>query len=250
MSWKGDAMSYSTYPTPTSASDLTGRQHSVYDPSQLNASHNGQGAFDSAGAYASHAASYEHHGGAGLPSSQPLGYGMPQQPVPNRPSRLRAASATLPLNLDLRDQHRSPDLGPQSAVMGQRPRAPSTTSQLDSPSIYTTSYPPAPLTAPLDFSLSKSSASRGDSQSYSAPQMSAPIHAPSDFTNAFQAGMSAPTSRTPMRESFGGGGPLHYGPGQDSGTNLDHDPRSLDRKRSFTVPGGAGSAVDTANSQS
>jgi hypothetical protein len=252
MSWKGDSMSYSTYPTPTSASDMTSRQHSVYDPSQMNpSSHTGPGAFDSTGHYAAQTGGYEHPGATGsLASTQNLGYSMPQQPSATRPSRLRAASATLPLNLDIKEHHRSSDLIAQSASSGQRQRAPSTTSQLDNSSIYTTSYPPAPLTAPLEFSLSKPSATRNDAQHYSAPQMSAPIHAPSDFSSAFQAGMSAPTSRTPMRDSFGGGGPLSFGQGHDSSATFDSDVRGLDRKRSFTVSGTSGNTLETSESQS
>ncbi|KAL2207527.1 hypothetical protein CC79DRAFT_1333332 [Sarocladium strictum] len=251
MSWKGDTMSYSTYPTPNSASDMTGRQHSVYDHGHLGASsHNGTGTLDNTGAYANPSAGFEHHTSTGMSNNQNLGYAMQHQAPPGRSSRLRAASATLPLNLDIKDQHRSPELGPQSASVGQRPRAPTTTSQLDNPSIYTTSYPPAPLTAPLDFSLSKSSAARHESATYSAPQMSAPIHPPSDFSSAFQAGMSAPSSRTPMREAFGAGGPLSFGHGQDHSTNFDSETRGFDRKRSFTMPSGAGNTADSADSQS
>ena len=249
MSWKGDSMSYSTYPTPISASDMAGRQHSVYDPSQINPSAHSASNFDSSGSYTPQAASYEHPGGSSLSASQPLGYGMSQQQPNSRTSRLRAASATLPLNLDLKDQHRSPELGPQSATMGQRPRAPSTTSQLDNSSIYTTSYPPAPLTAPLEFSLSKASA-RSEVHNYSAPQMSAPINAPSDFSTAFQAGMSAPSTRTPMRDSFGGSSVLNYGQAQDQAGAFDDEQRRIERKRSFTITGGSGNSLDTSEPQS
>lgn len=250
MSWKGDSMSYSTYPTPTSTSDMTVRQHPVYDSSQMNASsHNGQATFDSPGPYSSQSTGYDHHGGTSLGSSQGMGYSLPQQPPSTRPSRLRAVSATLPLNLDIKGHHPPPDLGPQSATTGQRPRAPSTSSQLDNSSIYTTSYPPAPLTAPLDFSLSRSSVTRNDSPNFSASQMSAPIHAPSDFSTAFQAGMSAPTSRTPMRDSFGGGGPLAFSQAHDSSASFGNDAREVDRKRSFIVSSGNSNALDNSESR-
>jgi hypothetical protein len=69
------------------------------------------------------------------------------------------------------------------------------------------------------------------------PQMSAPIAPPNDFSQAFQASMSSSSSRTPMRDSFGGGS-MGLGPGQNSGDRNDDysDPLGMKRKRSFTGP--------------
>lgn len=67
------------------------------------------------------------------------------------------------------------------------------------------------------------------------PQMSAPIAPPTDFSQAFQASMSNNSSRTPMRDTFGGG-PLSMGQNQSSGERNDdypQDPMGLKRKRSY-----------------
>lgn len=71
--------------------------------------------------------------------------------------------------------------------------------------------------------------------------MSAPIAPPNDFSQAFQASMSSSSSRTPMRDSFGGG-PLGLGgQGQGAGNRGDEysDPLGMKRKRSFTGPASA-----------
>lgn len=154
-------------------------------------------------------------------------------------SRLRAASASLPLNLDLRNQYRT---GLQSPSISSASRVPPPTTQYTGSSIYTTSYPSAPLTAPMDFSPPRHSNTRPNIQDYSASQMSAPIMAPSDFSQAaVQGNMPNPVSRTPMRDSFNGRGG-GFGQGQERNEDTGADPTRPDvlrRERSFPSPGGA-----------
>lgn len=183
------------------------------------------------------------------------------QSAQSRGSRLRAASASLPLGLDLRTQFRSA-IGTsslQSTAHSPGPRTSSTPQLGGVSSSYTASFPSAPLTAPVDFRTGF----RTSTTDYSMPQMSAPIAPPNDFSQAFQASMSnsSTASRTPMRDTFGGGsgssGPLGLGGG--SGQNQSssdrvaddygQDPLGMKRKRSFTGPptttsgaGGYGSA--------
>lgn len=148
-----------------------------------------------------------------------------QSNAQTRNSRLRAASATLPLGLDIRSQYR-PVSGPPNGPAA--PRTSATPSQYSS--AYTASFPSAPLTAPVDFSLSRggSGALRSGVHDYSMPQMSAPIAPSSDFSQAFQASLASPTARTPMRDSFGGGGlGIGGGQGEEMGGG------ALGRKRSF-----------------
>ena len=89
------------------------------------------------------------------------------------------------------------------------------------------------------------------------PQMSAPIAPPNDFSQAFQASMSSPTARAPMRDSFGGGGPLGISQpnsGQDQrsegGNGYDDmGPGSLKRKTSFHISGGGSVPTSAAGPQ-
>lgn len=175
--------------------------------------------------------------GNNLQSSSALNYSSVQNSQ-NR-SRLRAASASLPLNLDLRNQYRSVGPGLQSPGINSASRIPPTTSQYAGSSIYTTSYPSAPLTAPMDFSPPRPANARPNVQDYSSSQMSAPIAAPSDFSQAaVQGGMA---TRTPMRDSFSGRS-QSYGQGQerDDGHGADMSrPDILKRERSFPSTGGA-----------
>lgn len=161
-----------------------------------------------------------------------------QQPQ-SRNSRLRAASATLPLGLDLRNQYRPVSGSLQSPNHSTTPRAATSSAQYSSS--YSASFPSAPLTAPVDFSLSRNSTGAsmrtggGSVQDYSMPQMSAPIAPPNDFSQAFQASLASPTARTPMRDSFGSGalgiggsqGEQREGYGEEMGSG------ALSRKRSF-----------------
>ncbi|KAL2197529.1 hypothetical protein P885DRAFT_68660 [Corynascus similis CBS 632.67] len=243
MSWKGDAIDYTTYHGGNHSPHLGNRQHGLYHQDQVSGtSAGGLGAYDSGNYSAPTVQSPTHY--SGFQSSS-------LQANQQRNSRLRAASASLPLGLDLRTQFRSA-IGSSSGIPNSAhspgPRTASTPQLGGVSSTYTGSFPSAPLTAPVDFSLPRSSAYRTSTTDYSMPQMSAPIAPPNDFSQAFQASMSNSSSRTPIRDSFGGGGgagPLGLGPQrQGSGDRGDEysDPLGMKRKRSFTGPSPATTA--------
>lgn len=163
------------------------------------------------------------------------------QQAPQNRSRLRAASATLPLGLDLRNQYRSVGSALQSPGHNTTPRA-TASSQFGGSTSYTASFPSAPLTAPIDFALPRTPGIRTGVPDYSMSQMSAPIAPPNDFSQAFHASMSSSNARTPMRDTFGGG-PLGISGTQNEQRNDDYSqdlggPNGLKRKRSFPLPGG------------
>ncbi|KAI9149268.1 Homeobox-leucine zipper protein ROC1 [Paramyrothecium foliicola] len=194
MSWKENGIDYATFPGGSTSPTQSERHPAVYQSSPM-----GPTSASSLGDY--NASSYS---GNAMHQNSGLGYSGLQQTPQNR-SRLRAATATLPLNLELRNQYRTAGTALRSPSVGAVGRSGAPTSTLDIPSIYTTSYPPAPLTAPMEFSPPRPANARMNVPDYSAPQMSAPIAAPSDFSQAFRESMAMPTSRTPMRESFGNG---------------------------------------------
>ncbi|KAK6219783.1 homeobox domain-containing protein [Colletotrichum tabaci] len=196
MSWKGDAIDYNTYHHGAGGSpQLSGRQQSVYQPEQMSGPSSSGLPYESS--------SYSNNG-----SPPGMNYSsFPQGP----PSRLRGRASSGTLGLDLRNQYRPVGSVPPPGH-GSAPRTAS--AQFASSSAYTSSFPSAPLTAPVDFSLPRTPGPRpGGVQDYSMPQMSAPIAAPHDFSHAFHASMSSSNSRTPMRDTFGGGGgpmPPHH----------------------------------------
>ncbi|KAL2135084.1 hypothetical protein VTI74DRAFT_9900 [Chaetomium olivicolor] len=234
MSWKGDSIDYTTYHGGTSSPQIGSRQHGLYQPDQ--------GSSTSAGSIAA----YDTTTYPGSTVQSPTHMGYPNfQASQQRSSRLRAASASLPLGLDLRTQYR-PALGSGGLHSATHPPAPRTASasQLGGvSSSYTGSFPSAPLTAPVDFSVPRTPGYRAATTDYSMPQMSAPIAPPNDFSQALHASMSSSSSRTPMRDTFGGGGRLGLGPSQSSGDrNVDayaEDPLGMKRKHSFTGPAAA-----------
>lgn len=226
MSWKGDSIDYNSYHHGAGASpQLSARQQSVYQPDQLSAP-------------PTSGLSYESGSYSGNSVHSPPG--MNYSSFHSQPNRLRsrASSGAVPLGLDLRNQYRSvPPPGHAST-----PRA--TSAQFATSAPYTSSFPLAPLTAPVDFSLPRTPGPRpGGVQDYSIPQMSAPIAAPNDFSQAFHASMSASNARTPMRDSFGGaGGPMPPpAESQRSGEEYGQD-YGLERKRSFSGASAAGPA--------
>jgi hypothetical protein len=249
MSWKGDAIDYTTYHGGNSSPHIGGRQHGLYHQDQVGGSSaGGMGGYDS-GNYSAGSTVQSPTHYSGFQSSS-------LQANQQRNSRLRAASASLPLGLDLRTQFRSAigSGGMQNSAHSPGPRTASTPQLGGVSSSYTGSFPSAPLAAPVDFSLPRSSGYRTSTSDYSIPQMSAPIAPPNDFSQAFQASMSSSSSRTPMRDSFGGG-PLglgghggHGGHGQGQGHGHGGagdrgdeyaDPLGMKRKRSFTGPASA-----------
>ncbi|KAK3945093.1 homeobox-leucine zipper protein HDG5 [Diplogelasinospora grovesii] len=257
MSWKGDSIDYTTYHGGSGSPQMGGRQ-SIYPQDQMSGpSTGGLGGYDSSNYSASTVQSPTH---MSYPNFQSSSLQNSQQ----RGSRLRAASASLPLGLDLRTQFRSGVGSGNLQSTTHSPGGPRTTSTphiggtggIGVSSSYTASFPSAPLTAPVDFSLPRTPGFRSSGTDYSMPQMSAPIAPPNDFSQAFQASMSNHSStRTPMRDTFGGGGGIggHHSSHQNSVTgdrNEDgfsshsQDPLGMKRKRSFT--GTTGSSV-TAN---
>ncbi|KAI0011179.1 hypothetical protein F4779DRAFT_615848 [Xylariaceae sp. FL0662B] len=230
MSWKGDSIDYGTYSGSSGSPSIGGRHQSVYQPDQMSGT--GSGLNYESGSYSS----------SGVQSSPTnINYSSLQPPSQNS-SRLRATSATLPLGLDLRHQYRSVSSTShslQSPSISSTSRAP-TTAPYGAPTAYTTSFPSAPLTAPIDFPLSRTPGiNRTSIQDYSMPQMSAPIAPSQDFSQALHGNMSSSSSRTPMRDTFGGG-PLGINQGQGSGERNEEYSQegmsghgtSLKRKRS------------------
>ncbi|RYP02005.1 hypothetical protein DL764_006010 [Monosporascus ibericus] len=198
MSWKGDSIDYSSYASSSEVSSIPGRYQSVYQPEHMGNNAGGGLSYES-----------DSYSSAGLQSSPTnINYSSVQAPTLQQPqhnrSRLRAASANLPLGLDLRHHQYRPGHGLQPSNHSSTPRAAST-SPYGNPNTYTTGYPSAPLTAPVDFSLPRTPSVRTSVPDYSPPQMSAPIAPPQDFTAALHGNMGSPHARTPMRDSFGGG---------------------------------------------
>lgn len=174
-----------------------------------------------------------------------------------RTSRLRSSSASLPLGLDLRTPFRSA-VGTnslQSAAHSPTSTRTPSTSQLGggvSSSYSASSFPSAPLSAPVDYSLPRASPYRPPpptgATDYSIPQMSAPIAPPTDFSQAFQASMSSAgggSSRNtqPLRDNFGGsalglGHGHHNSASHHRNSTTDdysaHDPLGMKRKRSYS----------------
>lgn len=250
MSWKGDSIDYTTYQGGHTSPQMAGRQPSMYPQDHMaGSSAGGLPGYDSSNYSGEPDLALSSHNvivanlrvGNTVQSPTHMGYSNFQSPSlqPNhqRGSRMRAASASLPLGLDLRNQYRSGvgSANMQSAAHSPGPRTPTTSHIGGVSSSYTASYPSAPLTAPVDFSLPRTPGFRTSGADYSMPQMSAPIAPPTDFSQAFQASMSNNSSRTPMRDTFGGG-PLSMGQNHSSGERNDdysQDPMGLKRKRSY-----------------
>ncbi|GAB1314279.1 hypothetical protein MFIFM68171_04489 [Madurella fahalii] len=225
MSWNRDSIDYTTYQGGNSSPQIGGRQHSLYQQDQMGGtSASGLGGYDSSNYSGSTVQSPTH---MNYPNFQSSNLQANQQ----RNSRLRAASASLPLGLDLRTQFRSA-IGSgnmQSAAHSPGPRTSSTPQLGGVSSSYTASFPSAPLTAPVDYSLPRTPGYRSSAADYSMSQLSAPIAPPNDFSQAFQA-------RTPMRDSFGGSalGLGHQSQNSgDRGDDFSQDPLGMKRKRSF-----------------
>ncbi|KAJ2896405.1 hypothetical protein MKZ38_005589 [Zalerion maritima] len=220
MSWKGNSLDYSYSGGNGSPQQMGGRHgSSSYGSEPINTSSAGLG-YDSS-SYSSRFLANPRYTSNGRYTHSPPGnavqspssmsnYNMQSttlQQAPQNRSRLRAASASLPLGLDLRNQYRSVStLDPVTQSQASTPRA--ATAHFNPTSTHTSSYPSAPLTAPIDFNMPRTPGIQ-TTQDYSMPQMSAPIAPSNDFSQAFRSMGStggAPSTRTPMRDSFGSGG--------------------------------------------
>ncbi|ROW02854.1 hypothetical protein VSDG_01860 [Cytospora chrysosperma] len=222
MSWKGDSIDYANY--SGSPQPLSGRQHSVYQPPEgLSGPPTTLGGYETSSFSGSTGTSPTH---MSYPNFQSNSF----QNSQNR-SRLRASSATLPLGLDLSPQrsYSSSQQGSRSATSPSHRHAAVTSAP------YSTGFSTSPLTAPSEFSLPRASGFSTRPHDYSVPHMSAPIAPPNDFSQAFQSMSSGPSTRTPMRDAFGGGGPLG---GSRSNEEYRGPGAELERKRSFTIPHG------------
>ncbi|KAK7953343.1 Homeobox domain-containing protein [Apiospora saccharicola] len=234
MSWKGDSIDFNSY-QPGSSSPVAGNRHqSVYQPDQMSGGAGSPMGYDSSSYPSNPVQSPTSHMGYSSIHNSTL------QPPPSNRSRLRAASATLPLGLDLRHQYRSVSGLPPTGPSSMTPRS-ATTAPYGNSSSYTTSFPSAPLSAPIEFSLPRTPGSR-PVHDYSMPQISAPIAPPHDFSQALHGNMTTPTSRTPMRDSFGGNS-LASGRGPTSNDRSDDYSQDsygnassvLKRKRSLSI---------------
>lgn len=128
-------------------------------------------------------------------------------PSPTRQStqsgpRARAASATLPLGLDLRHQYRA--LSSHGLSHSSQPSTPRSASVLSygSPPPYSNGFPSAPLTAPVDYSMPRTPGMKASMPDYSASQLSAPMAASAEFGQALDTHMSSSHASTPTRDSF------------------------------------------------
>ncbi|KAK7417995.1 hypothetical protein QQZ08_011431 [Neonectria magnoliae] len=161
MAWKGDAIDYANYRGADTGSNLGER--SMYQPNHI-------GAYDSS--------SYPNKS-----AQPPASMGYSTMHSPHSGSRLRASTATLPLNVDPRDHYRT--AGSEVHSPSSQARSTPTSTPYSTPS-YTTGYPSAPLAAPTEFSVPRSSDSKSNMQE---AQMSAPMAPPSDFSQALQGNM-------------------------------------------------------------
>ncbi|KAI1776310.1 hypothetical protein F4818DRAFT_376676 [Hypoxylon cercidicola] len=248
MSWKGDSIDYTTYSNTGGSPGIGGRHQSIYQPDQMGSNPSSSLNYESG--------SYSTSGVQSSPTN--INYSSLQQPPQNR-SRLRAASANLPLGLDLRHQYRPSSHSLQSPSHSSTPRV-ATTTPYGSSSSYTSSFPSAPLTAPIDFPLSRTPGINRSVQDYSMPQMSAPIAPSQDFTQALHGShgsMGSSSTRTPMRDTFGGG-PLGISQGQGSNERsedysqegLSGSGTGLKRKRnSFSLSQGGHTPAPAQTSQ-
>lgn len=150
-------------------------------------------------------------------------------------SRLRSSSASLPLGAE-HNLHYRPAL--QSPAAPTVSRLDSHNSQLESPSIFTTSYSPAPLAAPLDYSRSL----RG--QDIGSSHMSPPLSARSEFAGAFQPDQGRFGSRVPAR-TFSSS-QLGYSNSERHDVLHGNITHPLQRKRSFTIPNVASGVIGSS----
>jgi hypothetical protein len=104
-----------------------------------------------------------------------------QQSSPSAMSRLRASSSAFPPGLDLRNQYRTLQTQNNSSH-AVTPRSGSFANAFSS------GYASAPLAAPVDFSLPRTPGDGGlGNREFNVPQLSAPMNAPQDFSNAYQS---------------------------------------------------------------
>ena len=111
------------------------------------------------------------------------------------------------MNYDLRSQYRPPGQTSRSPEQPAHNRSTTSSAQYSSPSIYTTSYPPAPLTAPISTPHPRGATnSRLEVSDHSERNLSAPNSSAGDFPRPVHGDTAMnSSSHTQMRDSFGGG---------------------------------------------
>jgi hypothetical protein len=217
MSWKGETLDYGNYTTGQPSPQLSGRQQSVYqhdriDNTPVNAHQTDGNTYTSSSrcfhevltpeedhttdfpietnlqGSPTHITYSSSHG----PSSSSL-----QHSSPSAMSRLRASTSTstYPPGLDLRNQYRG--ISSQQPSPHGMPPTPRSSSFANS---FTGGFASAPLTAPVDFSLSRTPIDGGTgSRDLNIPQLSPPMAPPQDFHSAYNADLS------PVRAQEGNG---------------------------------------------
>lgn len=173
-----------------------------------------------------------------------------QQSSPSAMSRLRASSSAFPPSLDLRNQYRT---------LPSQPNAIATPRSGTFSNAFSGGFASAPLAAPVDFSLPRTSAdaSSQGNRDFNIPQLSAPMAPPMDFSNAYNASNTS-TSRGQQHQSeqreFANNQNQQNGTTEQQQSQAQHQhSRSNEdanyirspgyqspgqkRKRSFTVPG-------------
>jgi hypothetical protein len=232
MSWKGETLDYGNYQTGQPSPQLSGRQQSVYQHDQNGSNAVNSHQFDG-NTYTS-SCRYFHRVSTpkedhttdsfidtnlqGSPThiTYSPSHGLPSAPLqhssPSVMSRLRASSSTstYPPSQDPRNQYR----GLSSQQLS--PHGISSTSRSSSFSnSFTGGFASAPLTAPVDFSLSRSPVGGGTgtgTRDFNISQLSAPIASPQDFENAYNANLS-PRGAKEADRSFSSHGANNAGPG-------------------------------------
>ncbi|KAL7974756.1 hypothetical protein HDV63DRAFT_123907 [Trichoderma sp. SZMC 28014] len=178
--------SYYMYSGPNSHSNAADRPHMIYQSSQVNQTPSNAGGVDRS--------PYTSNSNA-QPSPTALSYPNYQQ-TPENGSRLRAASASLPLNTT--DQYR-PLHSPQPN--GHRSTGPS--SQYGTSATYQSGYGAAPLTAPLTPSLagplSRASGGQPSARGYQDPTGT------TEFSQTVPSGVNGQDTRTETRSMYTSG---------------------------------------------
>ena len=165
-----------------------------------------------------------------------------QQTAPSTMSRLRSLSGSaFPAGLDSRNQFRTISSHANNNHLAT-PRSGSFSNA------FSAGYPSAPLTAPVDFTLTPSHTDAN--RDFNTPQMSAPIQPSNSFAKAYNSNLKQQSAH----RDFGGqlqstGDGIHH---QEDQSQIQHHPRGNEdnnflrpaefdgkhqRKRSFTMPG-------------
>lgn len=252
MPWKPESMEYSMYPGVDKSPNLPERSTLSYHSGQMGqTTSSGIGGLDN-NPYSSKLAvlqievnkKWTNTGGflgSNTQTSTGMSYMGYDHASQNR-SRFRASSASLPLNLDLRNQYRSIDQGLHSPTQTTSNRAAGPTSQYGSSSSYTTSYPPAPLSAPLEFSQPRSASTQANLRDYTDAPINSPPATTSDYPETFQTSLGSQEPRSDARDIFSSGtvNYSHSQPRNDSYRSDIGGSTAPRRERSYTMSGAPG----------